>query len=590
MRYRLRRQFNAFFHGMDIARRVILGILFWASLLLVVLLILFGGGRRSPGGIRSGSILVLHPFGSIVESYTRPATYQGLPVSGYPNETLLSDLLDTLRFAADDNRIVGVWLYLDDLYTVGPAAAGELAEALREFRESGKKIVATADTFNTSRYRIAAPADLIVVDRLGEVFPTGYGYWRGYYAEGLERLGADARLFRSGESKTGAENFVLDGMSEAARRNEQRLLGDLWTAWLEEVSSDRDMDSGDLDEWIQNYDRYLIESGGDGSAAALERGLVDAVETGGVVEGIIEEQLAGGDSLPSEVSRYLPKTNRIDSFDYLMKMKGRPGNRDSVAVIPISGALVYGEGGAGTAGSVEITGAIERARMNRDVKAIVLRIDNPGGDVRAGEEIRRTVEETRRDWDMPVVASMGDLAASGGYWIAVESDLILTRRETITGSIGVYSLSVTFEQALSLWLGIRIDGWGTTPWSAMANPGRALDERAAALYAASVQDIDMMFRRLVSEKRNLGEDTVRDLAGGIPWSGKRALEYGLADREGGLNDAVAAARELADDTELQVLYFDSFLDPREEMLNRLMWGASAQRRLFRSGLRRGYRN
>ena len=321
---------------------------------------------------------------------------------------------------------------------------------------------------------------------------------------------------------------------------------------------------------------------------------MEAVETGGVTDNLIDTMTDGPPTaghLPGpEVARYLPVTNRIDSHDYLMKMKGRPGRRDSVAVIPISGVLVYGEGSVDTAGSIDIADAIERARMTRGVRAIVLRIDSPGGDVRAGEAIRRAVEATRRDWNIPVVASLGDLAASGGYWIAVESDLILTRPETITGSIGVYSLSVTFEQALARWLGIRIDGWGTTPWSGMAHPGRSLDERTAALYEASVQDIDRMFRDLVSEKRGLDDQTVRELAGGIPWSGKRALEYGLADREGGLTDAVAAARELAGDEDLQVLYFDSFLDPREEMLSRLMWGATVQRRMFGSGLLRGYRN
>ena len=252
MRYSLRRRFAAFFHGMDVARRVILGVLFWSALVLIILVIVAGRSGGTPGSIRSGSVLVIHPYGSIVESYSKPATYQGLPVSGYRNETLLSDLLDTLRFAAGDERISGVWLYLNDLYSVGPAAAGELAEALREFRTGGKKIIATADTYDTTRYRIAAAADQIVVDRLGEVFPAGYGSWRGYYADGLDRLGAEARLFRSGESKTGAENFILEGMSDAALQNEQRLLGDLWSAWLDEVASDRGMTADALDEWIQN--------------------------------------------------------------------------------------------------------------------------------------------------------------------------------------------------------------------------------------------------------------------------------------------------------------------------------------------------
>lgn len=350
-------------------------------------------------------------------------------------------------------------------------------------------------------------------------------------------------------------------MSEAARRDEERLLGDLWGTWIDESAEYRGIENDRLSDWVDRYDEYFIASGGDGSKAALDAELVDSVESGGELEKVL--------------SGYFGDTTdrRVDALDYVFRTSFRNRGEAIVAVVPVVGTLVYGEGGSGMAGSRDVADSIRIARDTHGVKAIVLRIDSPGGDVRAGEEIRRVLEETRTVWKLPVVASMGNLAASGGYWIAVESDLIVTRPDTITGSIGVYSLSLSFEEALSKWLGVRIDGLGTTPWSGANHPGRTMDERTASLYAAGVGDIDSLFRSLVSTKRNISLDDLAPLAGGIPWSGKRALETGLADRSGGLNDARKAAAELAGLERWQSVYFEKGLDPGTRLLNRLLWGS-----------------
>ena len=369
MHYRTRRRLESFFHTLDVTRRVLLGILFWSIVILVLMALI---GSR-PSAVKKGSILVLHPRGTLVDVFTEPTTYQGLPVSGFPNETLLSDMVGALSAAGKDDRIAGVWLYLDDLYSAGPASAAELAEAVRGFRNSGKPVMATADTFDTARYRIAAPADSIVVDRLGEVFPSGYGSWRAYYADGLEKFGVQAELFRSGESKSGAENFIFNGMSETALRNEQRLLGDLWNGWLENVAEDRGLNAGDLDRWVQNYDSYLLEADGDGSRAALDAGLVDDVEDGDTAEKLVSD-LLNGDSVFLQSSQ----PPRIDSSDYLRHLRRPPGRKASVAVVPVSGTLSYGPGSSGTAGSTDIVSAIEAARDTPGVQAMVIRIDSPG--------------------------------------------------------------------------------------------------------------------------------------------------------------------------------------------------------------------
>ncbi|MDT8299076.1 MAG: S49 family peptidase, partial [Spirochaetaceae bacterium] len=235
MRYHQRNTLRGVFYGIDFARRIILNLLFWGLIVFVIILLVPPRAQR----VKDGSILVLNPYGILVDAYTIPTSYQGIPVGGYLDETLLDDLITSLDAAKSDERISGVWLRLDDMVHAGPSAAGELTDSILQFRKSGKAVVASADTFDTSRYRIASAADTVIVDRLGEVFPTGYGYWRAYYGEGFDRLGAKANLFRSGESKTGAENYVLGAMSEAARRDEERLLGDLWTTWIDSVAVNR---------------------------------------------------------------------------------------------------------------------------------------------------------------------------------------------------------------------------------------------------------------------------------------------------------------------------------------------------------------
>jgi len=433
MRYYFRQRLSGFAHGMDIIRRVILSILFWGLLIFLLVSLLI----NRPPSVKSGSLLVMKPVGSLVDAYTVPVSYRGIPVGGYLNETLLDDLVTALDMASTDNRITGLWIDLSQMSGGGAASVGELADAVRRFGDTGKNVISSADTYDNSRYRIAASSDYILVDRLGEVFPSGYGSWRAYYAEGMDKFGIKADLFRSGESKTGAENYILDGMSEAARRDETRLLSDLWDTWIDEVSASRSISSQSLRDWINNYDKYLIAADGDASKSAMTAGLVDKIETGGVLENLLESRFGSDES------------RRIDALDYLRGEFHQSGKDGTVAVIPIVGALVYGKGAAGTAGSADVVQAINSAAGTRNVKALVLRINSPGGDVRAGEEIRRALEKIRRNQGLPIVVSMGNLAASGGYWIAVESDLIVTRPETITGSIGVYSMSLSFEQALA---------------------------------------------------------------------------------------------------------------------------------------------
>lgn len=559
-RRRLRGVLSAL-HTLDTIRRIVLNLLFWLIIAGVIVAII----ASRPPRVKKGSILVVSPYGALVDNYTLPVSFAGLPIGRLREETVLSDLITALDTARTDEKIAGLWLRLDNLTAAGSAAAGELAEAVRRFTLSGKPSLAGAHTYNTPRYRIASAADVIIVDRLGEVFPAGYGSWRPYYAEGLEKIGVQPRLFRSGESKSAAEGFMRSEMSDEARSDARRLLGDLWDEWLGSVSAHRGIPRHTLTAWIDAYDDEIIAVSGDGSRSALGAGLVDAVETGGVVQERLERLF--GENAP-----------RIDALDYARRRHRGSGADGTVAVVPIAGTLVFGGASRDFAGSDDIIAALKSARDSPGVGALVLRIDSPGGDVRAGEAVRRVIQETREQWNIPVVTSMGSLAASGGYWIALESDYIITRPETITGSIGVFALSLRFQKGLEELLGIRIDGVGTTPWSGIENPGRSMDERTAALYRSSVNDIDTLFRRLVSEKRGLTPEDVGALAGGIPWSGIRAVSLGLADELGGLDDARRKAAALAGMERWGWRIFDGVSPSRPLLISRLLHGTLSPRR------------
>jgi len=555
MRYYGRRSgIKTFFYILDIIRRVFLGIIFWGIIIGVIVAI--SGGRAQK--IKENTVLVLHPSGQIVDSYTYPAALRGEPGT-YLDEMLLDDLITALDIAAGDNRIKALWIQLEDFTGAGPAVLSELSGKIAEFRDRGKIVVASSDSYDNSSYRIASEADFITVDRLGEVFPVGYSSLRAYFSKGLEKLGADVQLFRSGESKSAAENFIRQNMSDTARADTLRLLDDLWNNWLVNTAVNRDMKKEDLSDWINNYDKFLEKTGGNSAASALNAGLVDAVDTGNAAESFLKQHF-GEDYFTAGIYDYLHRT-------YHKKYGG-----SVIAVVPVNGELVYGEGSGGKIGSSEIIDALETAENTPGVKAFVLRINSPGGDVRSGEAVRRKIEDIRKKY--PVVVSMGNLAASGGYWIACESDYIYTQPETITGSIGVYSLSVTFEKALDKWLGISIDGVGTTPWSAVFNPGVTLDERSASIYRQSIKDIDTMFKKLVAEKRDLDISAVEKLAGGIPWSGRRAVDLGLADSFGNLNDACVKAAELAVADLWTKEFFERKVDPREELISKVIYGNS----------------
>jgi protease-4 len=386
---RFRRGISRFFGILDGIRRVFGGLVVLAVLVIVVVALV----PPRPPRLKPDSLLEIRPYGRLVDAYTEPVSYRGWPVGEAPAETLLDDLIRTVDYAAADDRIVAAWLDLEYFEGGGLANLSELADALEGFRNSGKTLLASADTYDGDRFYLAATADTVVLDRLGEVFPSGYGLYRAYLAEGLDRLGARAHLFRSGDSKSAGETFTRDAMSEQSRRDEERLLGDLWTSWLTRVAAFRGVDPTFLENWIDGYADAVASADNNAARAARKAGLIDLVDTGDVLRKRLN------DLVEDDPAR------RIADFDYLWAVDEVTLRGPAVAVVPVRGVMVYGEGRTGEAGSDDVIARIEAARDDPSVEALVVRIDSVGGDVRAAEAIRRALERTRNDWKIPVVAS-----------------------------------------------------------------------------------------------------------------------------------------------------------------------------------------
>jgi protease-4 len=487
--------------------------------------------------------LVLDPRGVLVEQLSGESrgwlvrSLLGGPAA--PRETLMKDVLDALRLARDDARIPALDLDLDDFAGGGLSKLQEVGRALDSFRAAGKKVVAYTDGLTQRPYYLAARADEVILHPDGIVFLQGFGGYRPYYKEGLDRFGIEMHVFRVGEFKSAVEPYLRDDMSPEAKRENLDVYGDLWRAWLADVARARGRDAAALAHDIETWPDRVAAAGGDLARAALDAELVDS--------------LAPRDRLRERMIELVGKTDdghdfrRIGFRTYLAaraKDRAPQGHGPGVAVVVARGDILDGTQPPGTIGGDSTAKLIRRAREDDDAKALVLRIDSPGGSAFAAEVIRRECELTQKA-GKPVVVSMGSVAASGGYWIATSSDEIWASPTTITGSIGIFGVFPDLHLALARYLGVHLDGVGTTPWTDALNPGHALDPAVAATFQRVIDRGYEEFLAHVAKARHMTRDEVDRIARGRIWSGEDAKSLGLVDHLGGLDEAVAAAAKRA---------------------------------------------
>jgi len=555
----LLRVLRALWRGIDAARKVFVNLLF----LIIVVVLLSLAFKSDEPDIADTTALVIAPQGRLVEQLTAKSIEQLIDEAqgnAIP-ETLLKDVLDAIEAAKDDERVEVLVLDLSAFLGGRLTKLQDVAEALEDFRSSGKKVIARADALEQDGYYLAAHADEVIIHKFGAVILQGFGRYRMYYREGIDKLGLDVHIWRVGTYKSAVEPFLLDGMSDNAKAANRECLGDLWRIYLDEVAAARGMSAEQLDTYAQDFPPVVAGANGDTAKAALDAGLVDKTMTRIEIRQHLIE-LVGEDE---EKHTF----NQIGMSDYLRTIDddrfGREAKGDKVAIIVARGTILDGSHPAGTIGGDSTGALIRKARNDEDVKAIILRVDSGGGSAFASEVIRRECEAARAD-GIPVIASMGSVAASGGFWISTSSDQIWAHPSTITGSIGIFGMFATYQRPLAEHLGLRVDGVSTAPLSGV-RPDRELPADVSDALQQIIEQGYRDFLSRVAESRGMTTEEVDAVAQGRVWSGADAYELGLVDNLGDLDDAIAAAAELAD---LGDDYAVSYIEPKREFMERLL--------------------
>jgi len=540
------RVFGYIVRGFDLLRKFL-----HLVLLLLIFGVLVGALKGSIPRIADNSALVIAPKGEIVEQLSGSAVDQALAHAQgeRQSETLLWDLVDALHAAKKDARIKAVVLDLNDLAAGGQPTLAELTAAIKDFRSSGKKVIAHSSFYGQEQYYVAAFADEIYLDPLGFVAIDGFDRYRTYYKDLFDKLGIEVNLFRVGAYKSAAEVYIRKDMSPEDREESLAYLNALWLSYRTAVAEARGLKADDISTYVANSVPAMLAAKGDAAKVALDAKLVTGLKSSLEVEHRMVD-LVGSDT-PRKTKEKVEagESDAGESFnstsleDYLRvveaEKKVHGAGKPKIGVIVASGAILDGSQPPGTVGGQSTSDLIREARRDEDVKAIVLRVDSPGGSVLASEEIYREVRAAQKA-GKPVVVSMGDLAASGGYYISASADEIWAHPATITGSIGIFGAIPTFQNTLAK-VGVNVDGVGTTSLSGQLRVDRALGEAAKKLLQSTIEHGYEEFLKRVADGRKKTRDEVHAIAQGRVWVGSDALKNGLVDHLGLFDQAVKAA-------------------------------------------------
>jgi len=477
-----------------------------------------------------------------------------------PRELVLGDIRYALAKAKQDDAIKGVVLQLSDLQPSSLEKLQQITTALDDFRRGGKPVVAMGDFFNQSQYLLAAHADTVLLNPAGAVLIQGMERYELYFKEALAKFNITPYIFRTGRYKSFVEPYTRDDMSPEARDANGRWLGQLWQQYVADVTQARkirpDAISPDKGQLLARFQAAQ----GNAAQYALDQGLVD--------------QLANHTEMVQQVAQWAgasqgePGFKQISLRDYLRSLPSRftDTGQPKIGLIVASGPILNGEQAAGSIGGESLSRLIRQATQDKQIKALVLRIDSPGGSAFAAEQIRTELLALKQA-GKPLVVSMGSTAASGGYWMAANADRIYAAPSTLTGSIGVFGLFATVDQALAK-LGVHTDGQGTTDQSGLS-PLRPLPQHIQQLVQMNVENTYQRFINLVAEGRGLTPDEVDQIAQGRVWSGVDAKANGLVDELGDLPAAIASAAELAELSHYELQPIQAPLSPKERLLRQL---------------------
>ena len=531
------------------------------ALVLILMLLFFGALYAAlsakPTPIGEG-VLALDLDGAVVEQPSRAEVSEVLAGGSPAKEYRLRDLTAALENAKTDDRVKAVALDLDGFTGGGQTALSDLADAIRDVRASGKPVLAYATGYTDDSYQLASAASEVWLNPLGVVGLAGPGGSRLYYRGLLEKMGVTPHVYRVGTYKAAVEPFTRDDMSPEAKQNAQALANALLESWRESIAKGRP--KAQVDPYMRNMTAAVQAAGGDMAKAALNAGLVDKLAD----RQAFEKRLA---QLGGEDDRAVGGYQHIKLPAYVREVVDEQDS-GPIGVVTIAGMIVDGKAAAGTAGGDSIAQVIEKGLARENLKALVVRVDSPGGSVLASERIRQALLEAKRR-NLPVVVSMGSVAASGGYWVSTPADFIYAEPSTITGSIGVFGILPSFEGTRQK-LGLGADGVKTTPLSGEPDILNGPSPEANQLLQTSVESIYARFLGIVAQSRKKTPQQIDQIAQGRVWDGGTAHQLGLVDGFGSMDEAIAKAAELAKlGDERGVTYLERPLSFREQLLDML---------------------
>ena len=540
-------------------------------LLLFIFSIVIGGLAGEGPATPKKAALVISPAGNLVEQLA------GDPVERAMNEafgdaepqTLVQDVLDGLEYARDDKRIHAVVLSLGGMGGASVNKLQRVAAAIDELKAAGKPVYAYADGYGQQAYYLAAHASKVYMHPEGIVFLQGYGRYRNYFKDAIDKLLIDWNIFRVGTHKSFVEPYMRMNMSDEDKEASGRFLDQLWGVYTADVAAARGLEQSDLISFSADFLVNARAMNGDMAAAAVEFGLVDELVDRVAFRELMIEQVGENEDKDGAYSAAY-----LDAYlDEMRMLKGPKTRKENVAVVVAVGSIVDGSQPPGTIGGDSTAALLRNARFDESVKAVVLRVDSGGGSAFASEVIREEVLALQKA-GKPVVASMSGVAASGGYWISMAADKIYATEATITGSIGILGMFPTFQRSLGA-LGIATDGLGTTKWAGELRPDRAMSEDAKQVFQLLIEKGYDDFISRVAEHRQMEKDSVDKVAQGIVWTGKDAYDRGLIDELGDLDEAVAAAAELAGLAEGDYgrKFIERELTPTQKLAMQLLGGA-----------------
>ena len=523
---------SRFWKSLDFTRRAI-GNIILLFLLIGIGILIF---RNDTVRIEEKTALVIPISGKIVEQSNLGAREAALAyaISGADPETRLRDVIRALDVAREDSRIESVLIRVEDLQSAGFASLREIGQAMDKVRAMGKKVTVWSSSFSQRQYMIASHASEVFLHPMGSVLLTGIGDTRLYWGEALKNLGVTVHVFKAGAYKSFPETFVRKAPSEEALRADRFWMNDIWKQVTESVERSRGLMPGAVSALIRNFEKEVRLAQGDMSRVALNANLVDAVRGADEVRVLLQDRQG---TKKQEGLRF------VDYLDYLDANPAKESGEKGIAVVTLEGDIRDGANGMGMIGARSATELIRQAKHDGHIAALVIRIDSPGGSAVASEMIRRELEGVRKS-GKPVVVSMGDMAASGGYWISLAANKIIADPMTITGSVGVFGMMPTFENALNRFsVGA---GGAYTEWLVRAkSPTLALDSRFEHIMEMTVERTYSDFLRLVSDARKMPIAKVEPLAQGSVYTGRQAYQFGLVDDLGGFEKAQNEARRLA---------------------------------------------